>query len=169
MKLSVRAILESQMEFRDYYATLGVAKTATAKEIKQAYRKLARKYHPDVNSGDEKSEARFKEINEAHEVLGDPEKRRRYDQLGSNWDAFNRGAPGGGGSALRAPRTPRTPRGRAAGSGPWRRSMRPATTTPNGCCSETWTTCAIFSAALRLICSQAITAERYGPCTSRAV
>jgi len=84
------------MEYKDYYKVLGVKTDANAKAIKAAYRKLARKYHPDVNSGDEKSEARFKEINEAHEVLGDPEKRRRYDQLGSNWDAFNRGAPGGG-------------------------------------------------------------------------
>ncbi len=60
------------MEFRDYYSTLGVQKTATDKEIKQAYRKLARKFHPDVNPNDKKSENRFKEINEAYEVLGDP-------------------------------------------------------------------------------------------------
>ena len=60
------------MEFKDYYATLGVAKTATEKEIKQAFRKLARKLHPDVNPGDKTAEARFKEINEAYEVLGDP-------------------------------------------------------------------------------------------------
>ena len=82
------------MEYKDYYAVLGVAKTANAKEIKAAYRRLARKYHPDVNKGDAKSEARFKEINEANEVLSDPDKRRRYDQLGANWSAF-RGAPGG--------------------------------------------------------------------------
>jgi len=84
------------MEYKDYYKTLGVSKSASAKEIKAAYRKLARKHHPDVNQGDAKAEARFKEVNEAHEVLGDPEKRKRYDQLGSNWDAFSRGAPGGG-------------------------------------------------------------------------
>jgi curved DNA-binding protein len=83
------------MEYKDYYKILGVSKKASAKEIKAAYRKLARKYHPDVNRGDAKAEARFKEVNEAHEVLGDPEKRQRYDQLGANWDSFSRGAPGG--------------------------------------------------------------------------
>src|SRR6478672_12310882 len=79
------------MDFKDYYATLGVAKTATDKELKQAYRKLARKHHPDVNPGDKSAEARFKEINEAYEVLGDAEKRRKYDELGANWNQ-----PGGG-------------------------------------------------------------------------
>ena len=91
------------MEFKDYYATLGVAKTATEKEIKQAYRKLARKYHPDVNPGDKSAEARFKGINEAYEVLGDPEKRKKYDELGANWRLYEQaqqaygqpGAPGG--------------------------------------------------------------------------
>src|SRR3979409_1625215 len=76
------------MEFKDYYSTLGVAKTATEKEIKQAYRKLARKHHPDVNPGDKSAEARFKEINEAYEVLGDREKRRKYDELGANWRQY---------------------------------------------------------------------------------
>ena len=76
------------MEFKDYYATLGVAKTATDKEIKQAFRKLARKHHPDVNPGDKGAEAKFKEINEAYEVLGDPEKRRKYDELGANWRMY---------------------------------------------------------------------------------
>jgi curved DNA-binding protein len=90
------------MEFKDYYATLGVAKTATEKEIKQAFRKLARKLHPDVNPGDKTAEARFKEINEAYEVLGDAEKRRKYDELGANWRMYEQagpagqGAPGGG-------------------------------------------------------------------------
>ena len=76
------------MEFKDYYATLGVAKTATEKEIKQAYRKAARKFHPDVNPGDRAAESRFKEINEAYEVLGDPDKRKKYDELGANWRQY---------------------------------------------------------------------------------
>src|SRR5512138_156538 len=84
------------MDFRDYYATLGVAKAATAKEVKQAYRKLARKYHPDVNPGDKSAEARFKEINEAYEVLGDPEKRKKYDELGANWRAYEQAQQAGG-------------------------------------------------------------------------
>src|SRR6185295_7601245 len=73
------------MDFKDYYSTLGVATTATEKEVKQAYRKLARKHHPDVNPKDKSAEAKFKEINEAYEVLGDPDKRKKYDELGPNW------------------------------------------------------------------------------------
>jgi curved DNA-binding protein len=87
------------MDFKDYYATLGVAKTATEKEIKQAYRKLARKHHPDVNPNDKAAETKFKGINEAYEVLGDPEKRKKYDELGANWRQYEQagaGAPGGG-------------------------------------------------------------------------
>jgi DnaJ-class molecular chaperone len=84
------------MEFRDYYATLGVQKTATDKEVKQAYRKLARKFHPDVNPGDKKAENRFKEINEAYEVLGDTEKRKKYDELGANWKAYEQAQRGQG-------------------------------------------------------------------------
>jgi DnaJ-class molecular chaperone len=83
------------MDFKDYYSTLGVAKTATDKEIKQAFRKLARKHHPDVNPGDKTAEAKFKEINEAYEVLGDPEKRRKYDELGANWREYERAAAAG--------------------------------------------------------------------------
>jgi DnaJ-class molecular chaperone len=85
------------MDFKDYYSTLGVSKTATEKEIKSTYRKLARKHHPDVNPGDKAAEARFKEINEAYEVLGDPEKRKKYDELGANWRMYEQGGgPGGG-------------------------------------------------------------------------
>jgi curved DNA-binding protein len=84
------------MDFKDYYSSLGVAKTATEKEIKQAYRKLARKFHPDVNPGDKTAEARFKEINEAYEVLGDPPKRKKYDELGANWRAYEQAGAGAG-------------------------------------------------------------------------
>lgn len=76
------------MDFKDYYATLGVNKTATEKEIKGAFRKLARKLHPDVNPGDSSAETRFKEINEAYEVLGTPETRKKYDELGANWRQY---------------------------------------------------------------------------------
>lgn len=74
------------IEFRDYYATLGVSREATADEIKQAFRRLARKYHPDVARDKRGAEEKFKEINEAHEVLGDPESRRKYDELGARWN-----------------------------------------------------------------------------------
>jgi len=83
------------MDFKDYYSTLGVSKTATDKEIKQAFRKLARKYHPDVNPGDKAAEAKFKEVNEANEVLGDPEKRKKYDELGANWRMYEQAAAAG--------------------------------------------------------------------------
>jgi DnaJ-class molecular chaperone len=86
------------MEFKDYYQTLGVSKSSTEKEIKQAFRKLARKFHPDVNPGDKSAESRFKEINEAYEVLGDAEKRRKYDELGANWRMYEQGQPFPGGS-----------------------------------------------------------------------
>ncbi|MFB0547258.1 MAG: DnaJ C-terminal domain-containing protein [Anaerolineae bacterium] len=78
------------MEYKDYYKILGVSRNATEKEIKRAYRRLARKYHPDVNPGNKEAEERFKEINEAHEVLTDPEKREKYDQLGANWQQWQR-------------------------------------------------------------------------------
>lgn len=73
------------VKFKDYYEQLGVKRDATVEQIRQAYRKLARKHHPDVNPGDRLAEEKFKDINEAHEVLSDPEKRKRYDQLGANW------------------------------------------------------------------------------------
>jgi curved DNA-binding protein len=74
------------VEFKDYYATLGVSRDATEDEIKKAFRKLARQYHPDVAKNKQEAEVRFKEINEAQEVLSDPEKRRKYDELGANWE-----------------------------------------------------------------------------------
>src|SRR5580693_5748229 len=73
------------VEYKDYYQSLGVPRTATPDEIKQAFRKLARIHHPDVAKNKAAGEAKFKEINEAYEVLGDPDKRRRYDELGANW------------------------------------------------------------------------------------
>lgn len=89
------------MAQKDYYKILGVSKTATEKDIKSAYRKLARQYHPDVNPGDSKAESKFQDINEAYEVLSDSEKRGQYDQFGANWQNFQGGRggprPGAGG------------------------------------------------------------------------
>ncbi len=86
------------MEYKDYYKTLGVDKNATQDEIKKAYRKLALKYHPDKNPDNKEAEAKFKEINEANDVVGDPVKRKKYDELGSNWKQYEHmgGQPGGG-------------------------------------------------------------------------
>ncbi len=83
-------------DFKDYYAILGVNKTASPEEIKQAFRKLARKYHPDVNPGNKQAEASFKEVNEAYEVLSDVDKRKKYDQFGQYWNKVGEGFPSGG-------------------------------------------------------------------------
>ncbi len=78
------------MQYKDYYRILGVDRNASEKDIKRAYRGLARKFHPDVNPDDKRAEERFKEINEAYEVLGDPEKRSKYNQLGASWQQWQR-------------------------------------------------------------------------------
>jgi curved DNA-binding protein len=84
------------LEYRDYYAVLGVPRTASQAEIKKAFRKLARQHHPDTKPGDSAAERRFKEVNEANEVLGDPAKRKQYDELGTNWEAISRARAAGG-------------------------------------------------------------------------
>src|SRR5512134_3223516 len=99
------------MDYKDYYQTLGVSRSAGAEDIRKAYRKLAMQYHPDRNPGDKSAEERFKEINEAYQVLNDPQKRSHYDQLGSaysnwqrrggqgdfDWSQWFRNSPGAGG------------------------------------------------------------------------
>lgn len=86
------------MKFIDYYKVLGVDKNADTKAIKKAYRKLARQYHPDVNPGDQEAEQKFKQINEAHAVLSDPEKRKKYDKYGENWEHAEAYEKAGGGA-----------------------------------------------------------------------
>ena len=83
------------MEYKDYYKILGVSKTADEKEIKKAYRQLARQYHPDKNQGDKASEDKFKDVNEAYEVLSDPEKRQKYDRFGAQWEQVGQGGSWG--------------------------------------------------------------------------
>ena len=83
------------MDYKDYYKALGVDKNATPEQIKKAYRKLARQHHPDVNPNDKSAEQKFKEISEANEVLSDPEKRKKYDRFGADWQRYQQ-QPGGG-------------------------------------------------------------------------
>jgi curved DNA-binding protein len=84
------------LEYKDYYAVLGVPRTASQADIKKAFRKLARQHHPDAKPGDKDAERRFKEANEANEVLSDPDKRKRYDTLGANWSAYGQAGGQGG-------------------------------------------------------------------------
>src|ERR1700688_1295890 len=88
-------------KIKDYYGVLGVPRTASQKEISTAFRKLARKHHPDLNAGDKQAEARFKEVSEAHDVLHDPKKRKLYDEFGANWAGAQAAGvqPGARGSA----------------------------------------------------------------------
>jgi curved DNA-binding protein len=94
------------VQYKDYYATLGVAKNATKDDIRKAFRKLARQYHPDVAKDKKTAESKFKEINEAYEVLSDPEKRQKYDTLGADWDRVGQQPPPGWGGAGRRPGGP---------------------------------------------------------------
>ena len=87
------------MEYRDYYANLGIARGASQADIKKAYRQLARQHHPDVNKADAGAEKRFKEVSEAYAVLGDEDKRKAYDALGANWEAYQQAGAGGGRAA----------------------------------------------------------------------
>jgi curved DNA-binding protein len=120
------------MEYKDYYKTLGVKKNASADEIKKAFRKLARKHHPDVNQGDKVAEEKFKDINEAYEVLSDEDKRAKYDRFGAewqqysraggnpndfNWGAWGAGQPGGGQYRTVSPEEFEQMFGRGAGGG----------------------------------------------------
>src|SRR5207253_6339090 len=88
------------VQYKDYYETLGVPRTASDVDIKKAFRKLAREYHPDVAKNKKQAEEKFKEINEAYEVLGDPAKRKKYDELGANWRMYEQAGAAGGQSGF---------------------------------------------------------------------
>jgi curved DNA-binding protein len=106
------------MDVRDYYQILGVPRTATAAEIKKAFRKLAREHHPDKKPGDKVAEQRFKDVNEANEVLSDPDKRAKYDRFGKDWEAYARaGTAGGRGGGAADPFAPGGPFAGYAGFG----------------------------------------------------
>ena len=105
------------VEFKDYYQILGVPRDASDEEIKKAFRKLARRYHPDVAKDKKAAEEKFKEINEAHEVLGDPENRRKYDELGARWREGVQPPPGWNGQARRGPAGEQTYEFRFDGTG----------------------------------------------------
>ncbi len=107
------------MEYKDYYAVLGVPRTASKTDIKKAYRKLAREHHPDTKPDDAAAERRFKEVNEAHAVLSDPDKRGLYDRLGSDWEAYARaGATAGAATGGRAAAAGNTSGGFSGFGGP---------------------------------------------------
>src|SRR3989449_9837845 len=107
---------------KDYYDVLGVPRTATQKEVTSAFRKLARKHHPDLNAGDKQAETRFKEISEAHDVLSDAKKRKLYDEFGADWQAAQQagGEPGSGRRSARGGVPP------WPGGPPGRRRARPS-------------------------------------------
>ena len=88
------------VQYKDYYASLGIPRTASEADIKKAFRKLAREFHPDVAKAQKRAEEKFKEVNEAYEVLGDPAKRKQYDELGANWKSGAEFRPSGWGGQL---------------------------------------------------------------------
>ena len=106
------------MEYRDYYQTLGVPRSASQADIKKAFRRLAREYHPDRNPGDKAAERKFKDANEANEVLSDPEKRKQYDLLGANWEQYQRAGGGRAGGDPFGPGGPFAGANFGAGGGP---------------------------------------------------